>query len=72
MAEERSVSQLERDLLITLGLIYKWQQLYRMVEVIHCDCPAAYATTVQSVPSLHSSDRFSTLLVCSFLYCNVS
>ena len=31
-AGERSVSQIERELDITLGLIYKWQQRYRMVE----------------------------------------
>lgn len=30
--EERSVSQIERDLDITPGLIYKWQQRYRVVE----------------------------------------
>ncbi len=29
---ERSVSQIERDLDITSGLIYKWQQRYRVVE----------------------------------------
>lgn len=29
---ERSVSQIERDLDITPGLIYKWQQRYRVVE----------------------------------------
>ena len=29
---ERSVSQMERDLDITPGLIYKWQQRYRVVE----------------------------------------
>ena len=31
-AGERSVSQIERDLDITPGLIYKWQQRYRVVE----------------------------------------
>ena len=31
-AGERSVSQIERELDITPGLIYKWQQRYRMVE----------------------------------------
>ena len=31
-AGERSVSQIERDLDITPGLIYKWQQRYRMEE----------------------------------------
>jgi transposase len=31
-AGERRVSQIERDLDITAGLIYKWQQRYRMVE----------------------------------------
>ncbi len=29
---ERTVSQIERDLDITPGLIYKWQQRYRVVE----------------------------------------
>ncbi|MBA3873213.1 MAG: transposase [Anaerolineae bacterium] len=29
---ERTVSQVERDLDITPGLIYKWQQRYRMVD----------------------------------------
>ena len=29
---ERTVSQIERDLDITLGLIYKWQQRYRVEE----------------------------------------
>ena len=29
---ERTVSQIERDLDITAGLIYKWQQRYRVVE----------------------------------------
>ncbi|MBA3870028.1 MAG: transposase [Anaerolineae bacterium] len=29
---ERSVSRLERELDITSGLIYKWQQRYRVVE----------------------------------------
>ncbi len=28
----RSVAQLERDLDITAGLIYKWQQCYRVKE----------------------------------------
>jgi transposase len=31
-AGERSVSQIERDLDITSGLIYKWQQRYRVEE----------------------------------------
>ena len=31
-AGERSVSQIERDLDITPGLIYKWQQRYRVEE----------------------------------------
>ena len=31
-AGERSVSQIERELDITPGLIYKWQQRYRVVE----------------------------------------
>ncbi len=31
-AGERTVSQIERDLDITPGLIYKWQQRYRVVE----------------------------------------
>ena len=35
-AGERSVSQIERDLDITPGLIYKWQQRYR-VEEISCN-----------------------------------
>lgn len=29
---ERSVSQIERELDITPGLVYKWQQRYRVVE----------------------------------------
>jgi transposase len=31
-AGERGVSQIERDLDITPGLIYKWQQRYRVAE----------------------------------------